>query len=137
MFLENSYAMKSITSIEKFKEGDSVQGFFLCLEKHIRHSRNGDLYIDLRLRDKTGSINAKIWDNVNELKKKFKSGDPVAVSGIIELFMFNVFLRCFSLLKIFIDIIFASHLPIYGVWMWWANVPARHLKFLIWFGANT
>lgn len=87
MFLENSYAMKSITSIEKFKEGDSVQGFFLCLEKHIRHSRNGDLYIDLRLRDKTGSINAKIWDNVNELKKKFKSGDPVAVSGNVELFM--------------------------------------------------
>ena len=81
MFLENSYAMKSITSIEKFKEGDSIQGFFLWFEKHIRHSRNGDLYIDLRLRDKTGSINAKIWDNVNELKKKFNSGDPVAVSG--------------------------------------------------------
>ena len=49
MFLENSYAMKSITSIEKFKEGDSIQGFFLCFEKHIRHSRNGDLYIDLSL----------------------------------------------------------------------------------------
>ena len=79
--------MKSITSIDKFKEGDSIQGFFLCFEKHIRHSRNGDLFIDLRLRDKTGSINAKIWDNVNELKKKFNSGDPVAVSGIIELFM--------------------------------------------------
>ena len=65
--------MKSITSIDKFKEGDSIQGFFLCFEKHIRHSRNGDLFIDLRLRDKTGSINAKIWDNVNELKKKFES----------------------------------------------------------------
>ena len=79
--------MKPITSIDKFKEGDSIQGFFLCFEKHIRHSRNGDLYLDLRLRDKTGSVNAKIWDNVNELKKKFNSGDPVAVSGIIELFM--------------------------------------------------
>ena len=79
--------MKSITSIDKFKEGDSIQGFFLCFEKHIRHSRNGNLFIDLRLRDKTGSINAKIWDNVNELKKKFNSGDPVAVSGIIESFM--------------------------------------------------
>lgn len=79
--------MKPITSIDKFKEGDSIQGFFLCFEKHIRHSRNGDLYLDLRLRDKTGSVNAKIWDNVNELKKKFNSGDPVAVSGVIELFM--------------------------------------------------
>ena len=57
--------------IDKFKEGDSIQGFYLCFEKHIRHSRNGDLFIDVRLRDKTGSINAKIWDNVNVLKKKF------------------------------------------------------------------
>ena len=79
--------MKSITAIDKFKEGDSIQGFYLCFEKHIRHSRNGDLFIDVRLRDKTGSINAKIWDNVNVLKKKFVSGDPVAVSGNVELFM--------------------------------------------------
>ena len=37
--------MKSTTSIDKFKEGESIQGFFLCFEKHIRHSRNGDLYL--------------------------------------------------------------------------------------------
>ena len=79
--------MKSITSIEKFKEGESIQGFYLCFEKHIRHSRNGDIYIDIRLRDKTGSINAKIWNNVNDLNEKFDSGDPVAVSGNVESFM--------------------------------------------------
>ena len=87
MLLENSHVVKSITCIEKFKEGESIQGFYLCFEKHIRHSRNGDLYIDLRLRDKTGSINAKIWDNVKELNKKFEFGDPVAVSGVVESFM--------------------------------------------------
>ena len=79
--------MKSITSIEKFKEGESIQGFYLCFEKHIRYSRNGDIYIDIRLRDKTGSINAKIWNNVNDLNEKFDSGDPVAVSGNVESFM--------------------------------------------------
>ena len=79
--------MKSITFIEKFKEGESIQGFYLCFEKHIRHSRNGDIYIDIRLRDKTGSINAKIWNNVNDLNEKFDSGDPVAVSGNVESFM--------------------------------------------------
>ena len=52
--------------------------------------------------------------------------------AIIQLFVINVFLRCFSLLKIFIDIIFASHLPIYGFWTWWVYVTARHLNFLIW-----
>ena len=79
--------MKSITSIDKFKEGESIQGFYLCFEKHIRHNRNGDLYIDLRLRDKSGSINAKIWDNVKVLNQKFESGDPVAISGDVESFM--------------------------------------------------
>ena len=79
--------MKSITSIDKFKEGESIQGFYLCFEKHISHNRNGDLYIDLRLRDKSGSINAKIWDNVKVLNQKFESGDPVAISGDVESFM--------------------------------------------------
>jgi hypothetical protein len=46
--------MKSITPIDKFKDGKSVRGFYLCFEKHIRDSRNGDLFKDVRLRDKTG-----------------------------------------------------------------------------------
>ncbi len=78
--------MKEITQISSFKEGASIQGFFLCVEKHLRHTRNGDLYLDLVLRDNTGTVHAKIWDKVDELNDKFSSGVPIAVKGNVESF---------------------------------------------------
>jgi len=78
--------MKTITCIENFKDGDLIQGFYLCVEKHLRHTRSGDLFLDLQLRDRTGSINGKIWDNVEKLNEKFNAGDPVAVSGNVDSF---------------------------------------------------
>jgi len=78
--------MKEITQISSFKEGMSIQGFFLCVEKHLRHTRTGGLYIDLVLRDNTGTVHAKIWDKVAEFDEKFSSGDPVAIKGNVESF---------------------------------------------------
>ena len=51
--------MKKLTSIDQFKEGAQVQGFYICVEKYIRYTKSGDLYVDLELRDITGNINAK------------------------------------------------------------------------------
>ena len=79
--------MKSIIPISKFKSGETIQGFYLCVEKYMRHTRSGELYLDLVLRDQTGQINAKVWDNVKEYDKKFKSGDPVALKGEVALFL--------------------------------------------------
>ncbi|MDP6340279.1 MAG: HD domain-containing protein [Candidatus Marinimicrobia bacterium] len=79
--------MKSIVTISKFKEGDTIQGFYLCVEKHLRHTRAGDLYLDLTLRDRTGQVQAKVWDKVTEFNEKFSSGDPVAIKGEVDLFM--------------------------------------------------
>ena len=79
--------MKPISTIIKFKEGEKIQGFFLCSEKHLRHTRSGDLYLDITLRDQTGQINGKIWDKVSDLNELFSSGDAVVASGKVESFM--------------------------------------------------
>ena len=79
--------MKKLTSINMFKEGAHVQGFYICVEKNIRHKKSGDLYIDLELRDISGTINAKIWDNVSLLNSKFEKGDAVAISGFVESYL--------------------------------------------------
>ena len=79
--------MKNIIPISKFKEGQVVQGFYLCLEKKLRHTRTGDLYIDIVLRDRTGQIQAKIWNKVKEYDAKFSAGDAVAVKGSVETFI--------------------------------------------------
>ena len=79
--------MKPIVSISNFKEGQTIQGFYLCVEKHLRHTRAGDLFIDLILRDNTGKIHGKIWDKVQDFDKKFSQGDPVAIKGNVESFL--------------------------------------------------
>ena len=70
-----------LTHISDFKLGRSVQGFYLCKEKHIRHTKNDDLYLDVILTDATGTIPGKMWDLVDDFQNRFDSGDPVAVKG--------------------------------------------------------
>ena len=79
--------MRKLRPINTFSEGDKIQGFYLCLEKNLKYKRNGEVYIDLVLRDITGLISAKIWDNISTLNKKFDSGNAVAVSGVVEIFL--------------------------------------------------
>ena len=79
--------MKKLRSIESFAEGDKVQGFYLCVSKHLRYTRTGDLYIDLELRDNTGHISGKIWNNVSESHTKFDAGNAVVISGNVESFL--------------------------------------------------
>ncbi len=79
--------MKKLTPIAKFKKGDVVQGFYLCVEKNMRQTKGGDFYLDLELRDITGKISAKVWDNVATFSEKFDSGSAVAVSGYIDSFL--------------------------------------------------
>ncbi len=79
--------MKPIVSISNFKEGQTIQGFYLCVEKHLRYTRSGDLFIDLILRDNTGKIRGKIWNKVQDFDKKFSQGDPVAIKANVESFL--------------------------------------------------
>jgi len=79
--------MKAITQISEFKEGADIRGFFLCVEKHLRNTRSGDLYLDLVLRDKTGRITAKLWKDVSEFQDKFSAGDAVVVAGQVDFYL--------------------------------------------------
>ncbi len=54
---------------------------FLVSEKHILKARNGDEYVGLKLKDRSGIIDAKIWNNLIHLKDRFEAGDFVKISG--------------------------------------------------------
>ncbi len=76
--------MKEITPIHKFKEGMTIQGFYLCVDKHLRHTRTGDLFVDLVLRDKTGQIYGKVWNKAKFFNEKFSSGDAVVAKADVS-----------------------------------------------------
>ncbi len=54
---------------------------FLVSEKHTLRARNGDEYLGLKLKDRSGVIDAKIWNNLLYLKNRFEAGDFVKVTG--------------------------------------------------------
>src|SRR5215471_12479911 len=61
---------------------------FLALvrEKEIRAKRNGSFYLHLLLGDRTGDLEAKVWDSPQETASLFERDDIVKVRGTIELY---------------------------------------------------
>ncbi|MFB0517386.1 MAG: 3'-5' exoribonuclease YhaM family protein [Candidatus Neomarinimicrobiota bacterium] len=88
-----------LTAIVDFKDNTTVQGFYLCLEKHLKTTKAGDYYLDLLLQDATGRIPAKIWEQVDHFRGQFESGDPIAAKGIVERYSGVLQLNCTHVAK--------------------------------------
>src|SRR3954464_1131301 len=48
--------------VNQLINGDSVDESFLVADKQLRANRQGNLYLHLELRDKTGSAGARLWN---------------------------------------------------------------------------
>jgi 3'-5' exoribonuclease len=59
---------------------------FLVHSKEIRQKKSGELYLSLLLGDRTGDLDAKMWDNVNDVVDDFDRDDFVKVKGLIQVF---------------------------------------------------
>ena len=59
---------------------------FLVADKQLRANRQGNLYIQLQLRDRTGSIDARLWNAGEALFRSLHEGDFVQVRGKVQLF---------------------------------------------------
>ena len=67
--------------IRDIKSGDKVGDYFLVAEKNLAFSQKGAPYLNVRLKDKTGELDGKIWDNAREWDKAFKKGDIVRIEA--------------------------------------------------------
>ncbi len=63
---------------------DLVTAQFLVISKEIRQKKAGEPYLTLRLADRTGDIEAKMWDNVAEVMDTFERDDFVKVKGLVQ-----------------------------------------------------
>jgi 3'-5' exoribonuclease len=59
---------------------------FLVHSKEIRQKKGGELYLSLLLADRTGELDAKMWDNVAEVIDAFERDDFVRVKGLVQIF---------------------------------------------------
>src|SRR5262249_45245290 len=72
--------------IQQLTDGESLEEVFLVTEKQLRANRNGNLYLQLELRDRTASISARLWNAGEHLFRSFEVGDFLHVKGKVQLF---------------------------------------------------
>lgn len=69
-------------TISSLKEGDWVDAIYLVSMKQVSIARNGVTYLSLKLADKTGEIDGKLWDNAESVAGVFEREDFVRVKGV-------------------------------------------------------
>ena len=63
------------------KEGDKLQQVFFCKQKNTPVDRNGNTYLTLVLADRTGSVEALLWDEAEKQSRRFSQSDLIQVVG--------------------------------------------------------
>ena len=72
---------KTMKYINEIHEGDIIRGIYLCKGKRCAETRNGKPYDNLILQDKTGTLDAKIWDPNSQGIQDYEEKDFIDIYG--------------------------------------------------------
>ena len=70
--------------ISELHEGGRIQDVYLCKHKQSAVTKNGKNYETVILQDRTGQIDAKIWDPNSEGISEFDVLDYIYVAGTVS-----------------------------------------------------
>lgn len=76
--------------IETLHEGERINEIYLCKTKQSALTKAGKPYDNLVLQDKTGTLDAKIWDPASVGIEEFEALDYIAVVGDVTSFQGNL-----------------------------------------------
>jgi 3'-5' exoribonuclease len=93
-------------------ENKVITSGFVVVTKQIKPKKTGDPYLALTLGDRSGQIEAKMWDNVEEVLDAFEQDDFLKVKGLINKYKQRFQLTIHKLRKLGdSEIDFADYLP--------------------------
>jgi 3'-5' exoribonuclease len=72
--------------VNELEPSKVITSSFLVQSKEIRQKKTGEYYLSLILADRTGEVDAKMFDNVADALYAFERDDFVKVKGLIEVF---------------------------------------------------
>lgn len=72
--------------IGELKDNDLVDEIFFVSERQLRANRNAALYLSIDLRDRTGVMNARLWNVTEEFCDPIQAGTYVRVRGKVQVF---------------------------------------------------
>lgn len=65
-------------------ENQTITSLFVVAVKQVKSKKSGELYLSMVLADRSGQIQANMWDNVNDAISAFDQDDFVKVKGVIH-----------------------------------------------------
>ena len=80
--------------VADLQPNQAVTTFLLVQSKEIRFKRSGEPYLSLRLSDRSGQLEAKMWDGVAEVASSFERDDVIKVQDIVQLFRDRLQMTC-------------------------------------------
>lgn len=86
--------------IKDIKTGDKVNEIFLVAEKNLAYSQKGAPYLNLRLKDRTGDVDGKVWENAVDWDKAFKKGDLIRIQARAQSFKNAIQMSIIELKKV-------------------------------------
>ncbi len=73
--------------VDQIKERDQLESIFLVRDKIIAMAKNGKPYMTLKLMDRSGEVEGRVWDRVDQLDAQFDKNDFVQVYGKASVYM--------------------------------------------------
>ena len=93
-------------------ENKIITSTFVVVSKQIKPKKTGDPYLALTLGDRSGQIEAKMWDNVDDVLNAFEQDDYLKIKGLINKYKQRFQLTIHKLRKLGdSEIEFADYLP--------------------------
>ncbi|HEY6100604.1 MAG TPA: HD domain-containing protein [Anaeromyxobacter sp.] len=86
--------------VRDVKEGDRPKSVFLVARKATPTAKSGKTYLAVTFQDKTGELEARAFDRIEELAATFDEKDYVEVEGIVGTFLGRPQIRIESLAKV-------------------------------------
>jgi 3'-5' exoribonuclease len=127
--------------VSELEPNQTVTGTFLVHHKDIRRKKSGDPYLSLTLGDRTGELDAKMWDNATEAQDAFQRDDFVRVRGLLQVFQNRPQLTVHKILAVReSEVDFADYFPaskrdrdemFLELRAWIASMTNPHLKALL------
>src|SRR5271157_1147342 len=65
-------------------ENQAITSSFVVASKQVKTKKNGDPYLAVTLADRTGQLQANMWDNVSDAMNAFEQDDFVKVKGMVQ-----------------------------------------------------
>lgn len=94
-----------VSEVMKLNQGSQAHGIFYVEKKRKADTKFGKAYLSLTLKDKTGSIDAKIWDSAEARDKEFQEKDFVSIIAMAEPYNGNNQLRIREIAKVDAELI--------------------------------